>query len=102
MTPTLQERYEALRKNAEAFVESMTIMVASLERDGKTEEALHHRVWSLMPWQAAIAADDSGDLWPICEACGKPIKGETVSGGECDLHPACAEGAETKPEGSAT
>ena len=87
---TTQERYQALRGDAEAFAATMRIMVAAAERDGNDDLASKLRVWALLPWEASLRTDDSGDLWPICEACGAPIKGEVVSGGECDLHPACA------------
>jgi len=89
--PTTQERYEHLRKNAEAFVESLATMVAHLEAQGKDEEASHLRVWALMPWQAALRDDTSGDLWPTCESCGKPIKDEAelFHAEECDLHLGC-------------
>lgn len=89
--PTITERYVHLRENAEAFVETMRTMVAACEREGNKDLASKLRVWALMPWDAAIKADDTGDLWPTCEACGKPIKDEAerVSGGECDLHKTC-------------
>lgn len=75
MPPTAAERIEFWRKNAEAFVQSMGVMVAALERDGKADEATNLKVWALMPWEAALRDDQSGDLWPTCEACGMPIKG---------------------------
>lgn len=89
--PTTEERYKHFRENAQAFVENMRIMVAALERDGKEAEATNLKVWALMPWEAAIRDDDSGDLWPICEICSKPIKGdaELISGGDCDIHRDC-------------
>lgn len=92
-TPTVQERYAHLLGNAKAFVESMQTMVAALERDGKTTEACNLKVWALMPWQAALRDDDSGDLWWVCEACEKPIKDGTEVGTEdcCWLHRSCAE-----------
>lgn len=91
MEPTFEERYRCLRSNAECFVDTMRTMVAALERDGKEDEATNLRVWALMPWEAAIRDDDTGDLWPTCEACGEPIKIEAdhVDGGECDLHRQC-------------
>lgn len=92
--PTLDERYRHFRENAEAFVMSMETMVAALERDGKADEATNLKVWALMPWQAAIRDDDSGDLWPICEACQKPIKDEAdiVDGGDgVLLHSVCCD-----------
>lgn len=92
--PTMQERYQHLRENAEAFVASMATMVAALERDGKAKQASELKVWALMPWQAALRDDDSGDLWWTCEACEKPIKDGTEVAAEdcCWLHLACAEG----------
>lgn len=91
--PTTQERYQHLRENAEAFVRSMELMVASLQREGKTTEASQLKVWALMPWQAAIRDDDSGDLWWTCEACELPIKdGSEVAGEDCCwFHGSCAE-----------
>lgn len=91
--PTIQERYEHLRENAEAFVRSMQVMVESLRRDGKHEQASKLRVWALMPWQAALRDDDTGDLWWICEACEQPIKDGTEVAAEdgCWLHLACAQ-----------
>lgn len=91
--PTMQERYQHLRDNAEAFVKSMETMVGALQREGKTTEATNLRVWALMPWQAAIRDDDSGDLWWTCEACGEPIKDGTEVASEdcCWLHGSCAE-----------
>lgn len=93
MPPTIEEKYQHLRDNAEAFVASMKTMVTALERDGKTEEATNLRVWCLMPWQAAIRDDDSGELWTLCEACGGPIKNpdDAVAGEDFTLHRACAQ-----------
>ena len=89
--PTLQERYDYFKRNAEAFVQSMSTMVAAFQRDGDAETASRLKVWCLMPWQAALRDDASGDLWPVCEACLKPIKDEAdrVSGDACDFHRAC-------------
>lgn len=94
--PTTEERYRHMRENAEAFVASMATLIASLERgDGEQVTAQRFarnlKVWCLMPWQAAINADDTGDLWPVCESCLKPIKNdaERVSGDACDFHRAC-------------
>lgn len=91
--PTTQERYQHLRENAEAFVRSMATMVAAAEREGDNELASKLKVWALMPWQAAIRDDDSGDLWWVCEACEKPIKDGTEVAAEdcCWLHLVCAE-----------
>lgn len=89
--PTTQERYQHLRGNAEAFVTSIAAMVEALERDGKSKQASELKVWALMPWQAALRDDDTGDLWWICEACEKPIKDGTEVAAEdcCWLHRAC-------------
>lgn len=89
--PTTEERYKCFRENAELFVQNTRTMVESLERDGKKQEASNLRVWALTPWEAMLRDDDSGDLWPVCEACGCPIKNdaEYVSGGDVDLHRAC-------------
>ena len=90
--PTLQERYNHLRENAEAFVQSMQSMVDALNRDGKSDQACELEVWALMPWKAAIAADDTGDLWLTCEVCSKPIKddAECMSSDDgCHFHAAC-------------
>lgn len=89
--PTTQERYKHFRENAEIFVEHMRTMAIALERDGKDEEATNLRVWALHPWEAAIRDDESGDLWPICEACSKPIKDEAdhTGGGDADFHTSC-------------
>ena len=88
--PTVFERYTALRKNAEIFVEHMAVMIATLERDGKMDEATNLKVWAMMPWQAALRDDESGDLWPICEICGKPIKNDSdLIGGDADFHRQC-------------
>jgi hypothetical protein len=91
MTPTTEERYQHMRENAEAFVQGMQAMVTAAEERGDEDMASKLRVWCLMPWQAAIEADDAGDLWPICECCEKPIKddAERVSGDACDFHKAC-------------
>lgn len=91
MPPTTQERYKHFRENAEAFVESMRVMVAKLKRDGHAKQASELNVWCLMPWEATLRDDDSGELWFTCEACGKPIKDDAqrVSGDACDFHRAC-------------
>lgn len=87
--PTLQERYEHFRDNAKAFVETMETMVASIERAGDEDLSSKLRVWALMPWQAALTADETGDLWPICEVCSKPIKGAIAHSEDCEFHPEC-------------
>lgn len=90
--PTVQERYDHFRENATLFVDRMRTMVAALEREGKEEEAAQLRVWALMPWEAALRDDDSGDLWPVCEVCSRPIKEDRdcVSSDEgCSFHRAC-------------
>lgn len=94
MPPTTQERYRHLRENAEAFVESMGLMVAAAERDGDDKLASQLKVWALMPWQAALRDDDSGDLWWTCEVCEQPIKDGTEVSGEdcCWFHMRCTEG----------
>lgn len=91
--PTTAERYQHMRENAEAFVESMQTMVAAAQRDGDEELATKLKVWCLMPWEAAIHADDSGDLWSSCEVCGQPIKSDAdhTSDGACDFHRSCIE-----------
>lgn len=92
--PTIQERYQHLRDNAQAFVESMRTLVAAAERDGDDDLASRLRVSALMPWEAALRDDKSGDLWPRCEACGKPIKDEEYlvsSDDECRFHTACVD-----------
>lgn len=89
--PTIEERYRHLRENAEAFITNMATMVEAAERDGDNDLASKLKVWALMPWQAAIRDDDSGDLWPVCEACGEPIKDDSdrVSGDAMDFHRSC-------------
>lgn len=91
--PTTEDRYQHMRENAEAFVQSMQAMIASFEREGDEDMASRLKVWCLSPWQAAIAADDCGDLWTICVACGKPIKTdvEHVAAEDCSFHRACVE-----------
>lgn len=90
--PTTEERYRHMRDNAEAFVENMESMVAKYEREGKEDMASKLKVWCLMPWQAALRDDASGDLWPICEICSKPIKSDAdrlSSEDGCDFHRHC-------------
>jgi hypothetical protein len=89
--PTVTERYAHLRENAEAFVESMKVMVRAAEREGDLDLATKLRVWCLMPWRSALADDASGDLWWTCEACEKPIKDGTEVATEdgCWLHKSC-------------
>lgn len=51
------------------------------------------RTWCLSPWDAALRDDASGDLWFICESCGKPIKDEAnqiSSEDGCWFHRSCA------------
>jgi hypothetical protein len=89
---TVQEKYDHMRANAEAFVESMRVMVAKAERDGDEDLARKLRVWSLNPWEAALRDDDSGDLWFTCEVCGQPIKDEAEqisSEDGCWFHQSC-------------
>lgn len=91
--PTIQERYEHFRHNAEAFVESMKTMVAACERDVNDDLASKLKVWALMPWEAALRDDDSGDLWFTCEVCGEPIKDDasTMSDDACWFHNGCLD-----------
>jgi hypothetical protein len=92
LPPSSGERYAHLKENAEAFVETMRTMVAACERDGNEDLATKLRVWCLMPWEAALSADASGELWPLCEVCGQPIKAEAdhlSSDDGCDLHRSC-------------
>lgn len=92
LPPSSGERYAHLKENAEAFVESMSAMVAAAERDGNDDLATKLRVWCLMPWQAALRDDASGDLWPICEVCQRPIKVDSQhisSDDGCDFHSTC-------------
>jgi len=92
---TIQEKYDHMRSNAEAFVESMRLMVDMAERQGDEDLASKIRVWALNPWEAAIRDDDSGDLWPTCEVCGAPIKGDAdriSSEDGCDFHQSCCDG----------
>lgn len=93
MQPTIEEKYQHMRTNAEAFVESMRVMVGVAERDGNEDLASKLKVWALSPWEAAIRDDDAGDLWPTCEACGEPIKNEAdrISGEEHDFHRSCVD-----------
>lgn len=95
MTPTIEEKYTHMRANADAFVESMRVMVAKFEREGNEDMACNLRVWCLNPWEAAVRDDESGDLWPTCEVCGDPIKNDIdrFSGDECDFHRSCVEDA---------
>lgn len=98
--PTIEEKYQHMRDNAEAFVESIGTMVAKAERDGDEDLACKLKVWALNPWQAAIRDDDSGDLWPICEVCQQPIKAdaEHISSEDgCDFHRTCVEASNLLP-----
>jgi hypothetical protein len=89
--PTLQERYDHFRKNAEAFVETLKTLVDHHERRGDEDMASKLRVTALMPWQAALDADKSGDLWPICEVCQLPIKDDEdyAASEDCCFHRQC-------------
>lgn len=92
--PTTEEKYQHLRINAEAFVNTMRGMVASVESKGDEDMASKLRVWCLMPWEAAIREDDSGDLWVTCEVCGKPIKDDAELASDEDamhFHKACID-----------
>ncbi len=93
MLPTIDEKYTHMRQNAEAFIDSMRTMVEVCERDGNDDLASKLRVWCLSPWEAAIKDDDTGDLWPTCEACGLPIKDDAdrVSSEDCCFHQSCVE-----------
>ncbi|TAL43862.1 MAG: hypothetical protein EPN91_05760 [Salinibacterium sp.] len=91
--PTIEEKYQHMRDNAEAFVESMRASVAAAEQRGDEELASRLRVWALNPWEAALRDDDSGDLWPLCEVCGEPIKDDALRVADeegCNFHHACA------------
>jgi hypothetical protein len=89
--PTIEEKYQHMRANAEAFVKSMRALVASAAARGDEDLESNLKVWCLMPWEAAIRDDDSGDLWSLCEACGEPIKNyaDKISSEECDFHSDC-------------
>jgi hypothetical protein len=90
--PTMEEKYQHLRINAEAFVNTIRGMVASVEDKGDEDLASKLRVWCLMPWEAAIREDDSGDLWLTCEVCGEPIKDDNdliSSEDACHFHKQC-------------
>lgn len=89
--PTTEERYQYMRKNAEAFVESIGIMVDAAERNGNEDLASKLKVWCLMPWQATIRDDDSGDIWSVCEVCGDHIKDESdrLHSDDCEFHMSC-------------
>lgn len=93
MQPTIEEKYQHMRDNAEAFVESMRAMIGLAARKGDLELESQLRVWCLNPWEAALRDDDAGDLWPTCEACGEPIKTEAdrVSSDECSFHRSCVD-----------
>lgn len=90
--PTTEERYRYFRENAEIFVKNLAVMIADVEAKGNEEQAAQLRAWALMPWEAAIRDDDSGDLWPVCEGCGKPIKDDSdiVAYGDATMHSTCA------------
>lgn len=83
--PTTAERLQAFRDNALAFVAHMHILEAAA---GNEELASIIRVNCIQPWQAALRDDETGDLWPICEVCSKPIKdeGELISDPDEGLH----------------
>lgn len=90
----MQERYEHMRSNAEAFVRSMKIMVDAAEADGDPDLASKLRTWALMPWEAALRDDNSGELWWNCEVCGKSIKDDAEripSDDGCQFHKACVD-----------
>lgn len=92
MPPTIQEKYQHMRDNADAFVQSMEAMIAAAKRDGNEDLASKLLVWCLLPWRGAIAADDAGDLWWTCEVCGLPIKDDNDrvhSDDGCQFHSAC-------------
>ena len=92
--PTLQERYDHFKDNAEAFVQSMTVLVNAAESRGDDDLASKLRVWALNPWEAALRDDASGDLWVTCEVCEKPIKDNsdcTSSEDGCWFHLSCTE-----------
>ena len=98
--PTIEEKYQHMRDNAEAFVESMKVMVAAAKRDGDEDLATKLQVWALNPWIAAICDDDSGDLWPVCEVCDQPIKDEAERIGSedgCDFHRTCVDASNLLP-----
>jgi hypothetical protein len=91
--PSIDERYLHLKENAEAFVQSMKAMVAAAETSGDDDLASKLRTWCLLPWEAALRDDASGELWFLCEACGKPIKDESKqisSKDGCWFHLSCA------------
>lgn len=92
--PTLQERYDHFKDNAEAFVQSMTVLVTAAERRGDDDLASKLRTWALSPWEAALRDEASGDLWFTCEVCGKPIKDQADQVGDddgCWFHISCTE-----------
>lgn len=91
--PTTDERYRHMRENAEAFIQSMQAMVAAAERTGDEDMASKLRVWCLMPWEAAIRADNTGELWSLCEVCGEPIKNDAdhAYSDDCNFHRSCVE-----------
>lgn len=92
MQPTLEEKYQHMRINALAFVNTMRRMVAVAEEKGNEDLSSKLKVWCLMPWEAALRADESGELWLSCEVCGKPIKddGEMLSDEDANhFHKSC-------------
>jgi hypothetical protein len=98
--PTLQERYDHFKDNAQAFVDSMTVLVNAAARRGDDELASKLRTWALSPWEAALRDDASGDLWFTCEVCEKPIKDSADCMGSddgCWFHVSCVEPRPLKP-----
>jgi hypothetical protein len=93
MQPTLEEKYQHLRTNAELFIRNMALSVKVAEDSGDLDLAVKLRVWCLSPWEAAVRDDDTGELWPTCEACGEPIKDDAdrISSDDCCFHRSCIE-----------
>jgi hypothetical protein len=92
MQPTIEEKYQHMRTNAEAFANTMRAMVAVAEKDGNEDLASKLRVWCLTPWEAAIRDDDAGELWATCEVCGNPIKEDSELLSDADgvtFHKSC-------------
>ena len=89
--PTLLERYQHFRENAEIHVKNLLHSIERIEKEGNLDHAADLRVLALQPWEAVLRADNSGDLWPTCEVCGKPIKDDDdlIVGEDVDLHRSC-------------
>ena len=91
MTPTTEEYLEHLRENALLHMESIELFLANLGPRSRMRATVE--VCLAMPWRATLRDDASGNLWPICEICEKPIKDDADHTSEpedgCDFHLSC-------------